>query len=597
MSMPWPYYNMPSIQVAVLKAYLESQEIPCDVINVFQQVCDYLGPDIYNHICSPTLEDGEILYSCLLYEEQLQKTQYNARYINKLKEKIDFEFFGSFVEEFRSFNESILSKINIEDYSLIGFTLNFGQTLASIYFASEIKKINKNVKIIFGGAEATGALGQSLLEAFPCIDFVCNGEGELPLLELSKVLLEKGQEADVSMIKGIGHRIANQNVCIVNPPNQLQSLDSLPVPDFSDFFDYITNEGKYSHHDLSVVLPIESSRGCYYKCSFCSLNIQWTNTRFQSAPVVKRMMQELSSKYYITDFFFVDNITPINSNEIFTEVASDNIDYRFFYEMRANIKFDDLVVMRRAGLTRVQIGIESLSTSLLKKFNKKSKFIHNLQGMKNCEELGIIISGNLLTEHPETSLSDIEETLANMPYCFGYQPIISTSEFGLMYGSPDYNSPRSTFEVAGNHRMYLDLYPESIFNRLNLPTKDYKLKVPYVSWERVIAALGEWKQQYSVNKRNTFVYYDGSTFLKIEDKRFGQNDVYILDQTERSIYLTCHQIKDRQMVYNSMPSMPSFEIDKVLKELCALKLMYEEDGYYLSLAIPSKSRSMILKVD
>ena len=45
--------------------------------------------------------------------------------------------------------------------------------------------------------------------------------------------------------------------------------------------------------------------------------------------------------------------------------------------------------MRSAGMTEVQVGIESLSSKLLKKMSKGTTAIQNLEIMKNCEALGL----------------------------------------------------------------------------------------------------------------------------------------------------------------------------------------------------------------
>ena len=67
---------------------------------------------------------------------------------------------------------------------------------------------------------------------------------------------------------------------------------------------------------------------------------------------------------------------------MFREVARSGKDYGFFYEARANLTRETFEIMKKAGLERVQIGIEAMSTSMLEKFRKKARVIHNIQAMK-----------------------------------------------------------------------------------------------------------------------------------------------------------------------------------------------------------------------
>ena len=90
-------------------------------------------------------------------------------------------------------------------------------------------------------------------------------------------------------------------------------------------------------------------------------------------------MRTYADRYGILEFEFADNVNPANADAIFARVAADGRDYRFFFELRTGIGDQTLATMRRAGLAATQMGIEALSSGLLRTFNKRATMIRNLQ--------------------------------------------------------------------------------------------------------------------------------------------------------------------------------------------------------------------------
>jgi len=77
------------------------------------------------------------------------------------------------------------------------------------------------------------------------------------------------------------------------------------------------------------------------------------------------------------------------SGDIFAGLSTLSKDFSLFAEIRATTPRHILEAMQVAGTHEVQIGIEALSTRLLKKLNKGTTAIQNLEIMKHCEELSI----------------------------------------------------------------------------------------------------------------------------------------------------------------------------------------------------------------
>lgn len=608
-SMPWQPYYLASTQLGVLKSYLISHGIEnVEAGHWYLEVAHKLGFDTYNKISKPHLDHGESLYSYLVFpqmRDDILEDDVLIKHFNEVRQNTSDEnsslrlrWNKRFFYDFRILHQSLFDRYNWNDYLLVGLTLNYGQTVPSLFAAREIKKRNPLCKIIIGGAEGTGDMGASLVEHFKAFDYACNGEGEQPLLELVELLQATGgmpHQSKIAGIKGLTYRDHLGNI-LQNPSNQIECLSTLPIPDYGDYFDLIETFGIPKDEVVSC-LPIESSRGCYHACSFCALTAQWESFRNFGVEQVLETMDVLSSKYKILEFFFVDNITPTNCQEIFERVAQSSKDYGFFYEARANLPRKTLETMKQAGLERVQIGIEALSSSMLEKFRKKAKVIHNIQAMKNCEELEILMSSNLITNHFLSSEKEIKETAEAIEYCTAYFPPNGISDFALVVGAPDYElGEQRGYLLQGNASFYRRNWPEELFQSLHLPIKDFEPLGQPVDWSSIQKRLKDWKQNYFDFKKDNptnqkmLCYYNGGDFLRIEDHRPGLEATHILDETSKNIYLFSVQIKHLAMFQRQFKDLGSGVLQEILDDFVARKLMYRENDWYLSLGMTPTPR-------
>jgi len=120
----------------------------------------------------------------------------------------------------------------------------------------------------------------------------------------------------------------------------------------------------------------------------------------------------------------MDNLLPLKtSRDIFSRIERLGKDFRLFGEIRATTPGRVLEVMQAAGMQGVQIGIEALSTRLLKKLNKGTTAIQNIEIMKHCEMTGITNSSNLILYFPGSDQEDVIETLRNLDFVLPFRPL------------------------------------------------------------------------------------------------------------------------------------------------------------------------------
>lgn len=605
-SMPWTNAGLPSIQVGALKRYLSDRGLPITGCHWHLNVALELGLDANTAISSPNTNAAEPLYSYLLFPEMREfllrhkgLRTWASKIEKSLKDspaKIRFRWNEDFFQEFETFHQKLLDRYDWEKYGLVGFTLNYSQTVPSLFMAQEIKKRNPSCKIIVGGAEATGELGASLIEHFQQIDFACNGEGEIPFYQLAKAIAGKTSEERLREINGIISRGENGAIRI-NQPIQIESMNELEPPDYDDYLGELERQ-QINPQEVLREIPIEASRGCPFSCNFCSLNIQWENFRCRSPEKVNDDIRTLSKRYNALSFRFMDNLLPQNSAKLFETMADQEASYHFFFEVRAQTPPRVVRLMKKAGANVIQCGVEALSTSVLKKFNKKSRFIHNLQSMKLCEELEIETENALIANYPPCTAEDVEETARNIEYCLAYQPVVLTT-YLLYSGSPDFKKREENgFHSIRNDASYRFIYPPRLYRTLNLIAKDFKTTCQMADWSPVADAVKRWKELYYQGKRNLprgrkalLTYFDGGTFLRIEDYR-GRSDgtctSYLLNEFQRDVYLFADEITHWNALRDRFGEEGEENLKDLLEYFIDRKLMYEEDGQYLSLAMNPK---------
>ncbi len=601
-SMPWPLANRASIQLGALKSFLVQNLSDIRVINIhaFLEVAHHLGIPRYNAISENTWI-AESVYSYILNRE-LRATIVSA--FSKLCRSIPL-LKDACVEDIALKIKSLHEKSSIwqiiEKADLVGISTCLSQLSSSLYFLQETKKRFHDKKIVIGGSAVAGKLGFSMLENVPEIDFVINGEGELPLLELVRYLKNGERDANFRIPGVIGR--SPEGEVIFCESNQVDSLEKLPTPDYDDYMRQLSALPGFGN--LIPALPVEASRGCWWHrvtpenpkkgCQFCNLNLQWRGYRYKTAEKVAQEIDCLTRKYATTRFFFVDNnLPPWETDKLFKSLESHKRSYELFLETRATVSKECLLRMKRAGVSDVQIGIEGLSTSYLKRISKGTTAIQNIEIMKNCEELGINNISNLLIGFPGTREPEIEETLRNLEFVFIYRPL-RIVKFWLGFKSPAYYRAKEFgLQWIRNHPNYRYVFTEKLYNNLELMQKDYRCDKGKQErlWKPVVKKVKQWKEFYR-KTRNRYPdipilkYRDARDFLIISRVSYDspESESFRLRGASRDIYRFCDKTRPFGSICKKFPSFTKKELLDFLNTLVDKKVMFREEDRYLSLAV------------
>jgi ribosomal peptide maturation radical SAM protein 1 len=380
---------------------------------------------------------------------------------------------GALRSRTQAFIEYCAEQLAADQPGIVGFTSSFMQNQASLSLARTFKRLRPETKIVFGGSNAFGEMGRALIEQYDHIDLVVRSEAETVIVPLVRALLTS-DECALRDLPGICFRAGG---LIVDTPDSLAqiAMDEVPIPDFSDYFATLNalrrvyrGGGSLPHY-----LPIETSRGCWWgersHCTFCGLNADRMRFRARSVEAAYDYIVEIQRRYGISRLFAVDNIIDHKYYDTLLErLAVSGCDYFIHYEIKSNLKRRHVDQLVRSGVHKVQPGIESLSTPLLKLMRKGVTALQNIQTLKWLTEAGIKTSWFLLYGFPGEDIACYREMAELIPKL---NHIVPPGEIAPVYierFSPYQSQPASFgIELTGPTQWYAFAFPEVPPERLN----------------------------------------------------------------------------------------------------------------------------------
>ena len=180
--------------------------------------------------------------------------------------------------------EEVLSE---KQPDIIGVSILHANRWGGIEIARIAKKIDSNIKVVFGGIGAT-FLWKHFLTHFHEVDYVVRGEGEKTFLNLVKSLEAKAYDR-LKDIRGIAFR-QGEAVVKTDDEEMIRDLDKLPNP-----AKYFT----FQH--------VAATRGCPGQCTFCGSPRFWgTRVRFHSSEYFVSQLRKDSGRPVGTGSFGAD---------------------------------------------------------------------------------------------------------------------------------------------------------------------------------------------------------------------------------------------------------------------------------------------------
>jgi radical SAM superfamily enzyme YgiQ (UPF0313 family) len=191
----------------------------------------------------------------------------------------------------------------------------------------------------------------------------------------------------------------------------LDGLDALPMP----AYDLLPLDRYYSpNSDLKTISCI-TSRGCPFKCSYCS-RLQKSKYRYMSAENVVNMVEVLINKHGIGYIEFVDEIFTLKPERVYEfcrEIHLRNLKFKWGVQTRADMTTPGLLAtMQRAGLHKIGFGIETGSERVRWGVRKEITNECIEDTVRMCHDLGLITAGTFIFGHPTETVEEMKETIA-----------------------------------------------------------------------------------------------------------------------------------------------------------------------------------------
>jgi ribosomal peptide maturation radical SAM protein 1 len=620
-NMPFGNLLNPSIGLGLLKAGLTRLDISVTVFNFQLRFAELIGEDNYTLVYGRTHTEqlsGEFIFASALFDppwatdienfihesfeccDPSSKARYSADRISKLKDAMIVAR-----QEVDSFLQECMDQVLALEPRVVGFTSLFHQHAASLAFARRIKEQRPETFIILGGSNCEGMMGAETLRQFNFVDAVMSGEGDLAFPNIVKNVLESQPQ---QFIEGVftRKRFAFQ-VLQDHPRNTaiIENLDALPVPDYDEYFDELKRSSLTFTKKASLLF--ETSRGCWWgekqHCTFCGLNGETMKYRSKSAARALNEFLYLTERYPGCSVNAVDNILDMDYFKDFIPMLAERKhEFNLFYEVKANLKKEQLKLLRSAGIGEIQPGIESFSDNVLHIMRKGVSALQNIQLLKWCSELGIKVYYNLIWGFPGESPDDYREMLQLIPLITHLPPPVGEGAIRIDRFSPNFErADELGFTNLSPHPAYGRVYP---FERDVLANLAYFFVADDSSVNYTDHFAEEVRRWRTSHRKSKLFWATQGDRLLIWDFRPTATEVLtVLKGHEKFSYLACEQVRTpRQIVELSRDRsegrpLELAEVSDALESLLERRLMVRRGSSYLALACaqPREGQSLDAK--
>ncbi|MFH1979268.1 MAG: radical SAM protein [Patescibacteria group bacterium] len=284
-----------------------------------------------------------------------------------------------------------------------------------------VRKVNSSATIIAGNSVAS-SISKILLEKTE-VDIAVIGEGDITIVETLDSLKKK---TPLFYVDGLVYKNSGR-IVPTSPRTVIPDVNSISSPnwDLLDIERYIEDSKNLVDEPFPIpknkvrAFPINTARGCPFKCTFCYQVFRGLGYRYRSAESLISEIKELQRKYGINYILFHDDLSFFSRDQIekFVDmILSEKLKFFWGAACRADLfssKKDMplLKKIKKSGCLGLGYSLESANPEILKAMNKKLNVEDFIRQTKLLNEVDLSVWTSLVFGYPQETVETIRQTL------------------------------------------------------------------------------------------------------------------------------------------------------------------------------------------
>lgn len=278
-------------------------------------------------------------------------------------------------------------------------------------FTESLKKTIPSSFIVLVGNHVTAVHEESLRD-YKCVDAIARREYEETIVHLAKVLNDGDNLEEVDSLTW---RDKKGNINVNKLRKETENLDDFPFTSkifkrFCNPRQYFFAAGRYPQ------IMVYTGRGCPYRCTYCVYpqNFYGHRYRHRSAKNIAEEFKYIEKSFpEVVEVTIEDDTFTLHKErviELCKLLKEQNNRLTWTCNARADLDYDTMRWMKKAGCRLVTVGFESGSNEILK-LMKKGIRVDQYKIVENARKTGILIHGCFMFGNRGETLATMRETL------------------------------------------------------------------------------------------------------------------------------------------------------------------------------------------
>jgi ribosomal peptide maturation radical SAM protein 1 len=276
--------------------------------------------------------------------------------------------------------------------------------------------------------------------------------------------------------------------------------------------------------------------------------------------------------------------------DLLPELKRRELNLDIFYETKANLRREQVALLREAGVRTIQPGIESFSTRVLQLIRKGTTALQNVELLKWCKHFGVKCNWNLMYGLPGEEPNEYEEMVSLISGLHHLEPPQGCGPVRVDRFSPFFVNPEkfglTNVRCDRSYAYVYDLPDSDLANLAYYFEHDYADgRDPSTYTDGLQEAIDSWEANAG---GSGLMYSDDGNVLTIQDDRAGVLQPLRLRGVERTLYFFCDQSHSRKAIVDKagQAGWTEEEVEALLRRWLELRLIAKADHRYLALALP-----------